>query len=273
MNSQAQDELEEGDLQMTTRKTTEKWIARQKQKPNARLRLFCFPYAGGSAAIYRGWQEEMPAEVDVCPVQLPGRESRLLEEPFTHIEPMVKALVDALKPYMDRPFAFFGHSMGALITFELARELRRQKLGLEPVHLFVSARSAPHRKIEREPVHQLPHDQFLERLRKLNGTPEAVLQNEELMELMMPILRADFAVNETYVYTPEEPFHIPIHCFGGIADVDIPQANLEAWGEQTTKAFTLKMYDGDHFFLNNPEIRKELLQDLSSELKRIVSLL
>lgn len=257
----------------TMRPAADKWIARQKLKPNAGLRLFCFPYAGGSAAIYRGWQEEMPAEIDVCPVQLPGRESRLLEEPFTHIEPMVKALVEALKPHMDRPFAFFGHSMGALIAFELTRELRRQKLGLEPVHLFVSGRGAPQRKIERDPVHKLPHDQFVQRLRNLNGTPEAVLQNEELMELLLPILRADFEVNETYEYQDEAKLHIPIHCFGGTGDVDISLEKHDAWREQTTEAFQLKMFEGDHFFLNNPAIRQDLLQDLTAELKRIVNLL
>ncbi|ASS74689.1 putative thioesterase [Tumebacillus algifaecis] len=258
---------------MSTMRTTDKWIAHRKQKPNARLRLFCFPYAGGSAAIYRGWQEEFPAEVDVCSVQLPGRESRLMDEPYTRIEPMVKAIVEALKPHMDRPFAFFGHSMGALISFEVAREMRRQKVGLEPVHLFVSGRTAPQRKIERDPVHQLPHDQFIERLRTLNGTPEAILQNEELMELLTPVLRADFAVNETYVYQPEDPLRIPIHCYGGISDKDISEANHDAWREQTTEAFKLQMYQGDHFFLNQPESRQALLADLTSELKRIVNLL
>lgn len=256
-----------------TMRTTDKWVARQKQKPNARLKMFCFPYAGGSAAIYRGWQEELPSTIDVCPVQLPGRESRLLEQPFTHIDPMVKELVEALKPHMDRPFVFFGHSMGALIAFELTRELRRQKLGLEPVHLFVSGKSAPHRKIDRDPVHQLPHDQFIQRLRKLNGTPEAVLQNEELMELLLPILRADFAVNETYQYQEESPFPIPIHCYGGTGDVDIPEANHDAWRDHTTEAFKLKMFEGNHFFLNNPTIRKELLLDVTAELNRIVNLL
>jgi medium-chain acyl-[acyl-carrier-protein] hydrolase len=163
------------------------------------------------------------------------------------MEPLVEALAAAL-PLAGVPFAFFGHSMGALIAFELARELaRRGRPG--PLHLFVSGRRAPQVPDREEPLHRLPDPEFVVRLRELNGTPEEVLANGELMQLLLPLLRADFAVHETYEYRPGEPLAVPISALGGIADPEVRRDDLEAWRPETRGAFRLRMLPGDHFFL------------------------
>src|SRR5262245_59769309 len=211
--------------------------------------MFCFPYAGGGASIYRGWGASLPADVEVCPVQLPGRESRMREPPFTGTGDMVPVVADALQPYMDLPFVFFGHSMGGLIGFELARELRRRGQTL-PLHLFVSGRRPPHLPPREVPIYDLPEPEFLVKLRELNGTPEVVLQHEELMRLLIPLLRADFAVNEPYAYTQEAPFDFGISAFGGFGDEEVTREDVEAWREQTRGRFRMRMLPGDHFFIH-----------------------
>lgn len=233
----------------TSTVSAERWLAYREANPRARLRMFCFPYAGGGASAYRGWGASLPQEIEVCPVQLPGREGRLREQPFTRPEELIQAVTDALIPWFDLPFVFFGHSMGAMIGFELSRELRRRGRTL-PLHLFVSGRRAPQLPTRDEPIHDLPEPEFIERLRELNGTPEEVLQHAELMKLLTPLLRADFAVNETYFYAQEEPLDPGISAFGGLADSDVGRDDVEAWSIQTRGRFRMRMMPGDHFFLH-----------------------
>lgn len=183
--------------------------------------------------------------------------------PFTRLEPLVQALAHALLPHLDKRFALFGHSMGGLVSFELARLLRK-KYGLEPVHLFVSGRRAPQIPNPKRPIHALPEPAFKEELRHLNGTPLAVLENAELMELVLPILRADFAVLETFVYANEPPLECPITVFGGLQDQEVSCDELQAWQEQTSASFSLHMLRGDHFFLHSAQ--PLLLQILAQQL-------
>ena len=180
--------------------------------------------------MFRTWPDGLPADVEVCPVQLPGRGARLMEPPFTQLSPLIEALAQALFPLLDKPFAFFGHSLGALVSFELARYLRRQH-GLHPVRLFVSAGRAPQIPHRDLPMHTLPEEEFLAKLRRLNGTPREVLAHAELMEIILPLLRADFAVYETYVYAIEPPLNCPISTFGGLQDQRVSRGDLEAWRE------------------------------------------
>ena len=207
----------------------------------------------------------LPADVEVCPVQFPGQgnspdggfvhsSSRLLSMP----------LPKRLLPLLDKPFAFFGHSLGALVGFELARQLRRQS-GVQPVRLFVSADRAPQIPPGDRPIHALPEAEFLAELRRLNGIPGSVLENAELMQIMLPILRADFAVHETYVYSAEPPLSCFISSFGGLQDHMVSHSDLEAWRDQTSVAFLLRMFPGDHFFLNTAQ--PLVLQVLSQELR------
>ena len=247
----------------------ERWLAYREVNPRARLRLFCFPYAGGGASAYRGWASVLPADLEVCPVQLPGRESRLREPAFNRPEPLILALADALQSHLGLPFAFFGHSMGAMLSFELARELRRRG-GPLPVHLFVSGRRAPQVPAREEDIHDLPEPEFVAKLRELNGTPEEVLQHAELMRLLIPVLRADFAVNETYVFRSEEPLDLGISAFGGLGDAEVTREDIVGWSEHARGPFRLRMLPGDHFFLHSARdlIAESVARDLA-EIARI----
>ena len=246
------------------------WIACSGPSPRARLRLFCFPYAGGGASIFRAWADDLPPSIQVCPVQLPGRESRLREPLFTRLESLVATLGQAIRPYLSMPFAFWGHSLGALICFELARTLAQQNAP-DPIHLFVSGRSAPQIQSTGSSIHQLPDPEFIAELDRLNGTPAEVLQNAELMGLLLPVLRADFAVNESYIYAAGEPLDCPISAFGGLQDNLTSRDKLEAWRHQTRGAFTLRMFPGDHFFLHNTRaaLLHALAQDVAQSLSRM----
>lgn len=225
--------------------------------------MFCFPYAGGGATIYRNWPASLPSDVEVHLAHLPGRGNRLREGPFTDLMSMVRALAEAIRPLLDKPFVLFGHSMGAIISFELARQLR-QESGILPVHLFASGRRAPQIPNLDPPTYNLPEAEFLEELRRLNGTPQEALKNPELMQLMSPVLRSDFSVVETYEFSPGLPLACPITAFGGLQDTGVSREQLEAWREQTTASFLVRMFPGDHFFLNTsqPLLLRALLQEI-----------
>ena len=228
------------------------WIFRADQKAHARLRLFCFPHSGGGASFYRRWNEVFGDQIDVCPVQLPGRENRRNEPPFTQFDTLIEALADAFTPYMNMPFALFGHSLGALVSFGLARQLRSQGKP-EPLHLFVSGRRAPQIPRREEPVAMLSDKAFIEKIRRFHGTDEAILQNNELMELFLPVLRADFSIYESFVYTPAPAFKYPISAFGGRDDSEVSMASLIAWKKHTSSTFGLHQFPGGHFFLLDRE--------------------
>ena len=210
----------------------------------------------------------MPAGVEVCPLQLPGRERRLPEKAFTRMEPLVEAIASAILPYLDKPFAFFGHSMGGIIGFELARRLRGE-YGLKPEQLFVSGRRAPQIPSTKPVTYNLPEDELIEELRRLNGTPKEVLEHPELLSLLLPVLRADFEVIQTYQYIEGPPLDCPISAFGGLEDADVGRDKLEGWREQTTAAFALRILPGDHFFLHSS--RATLLRILSQEIGQVLN--
>jgi medium-chain acyl-[acyl-carrier-protein] hydrolase len=247
--------------------TVNRWLSCQRVRSRASLRLLCFPYAGGSASIFHRWSDNLPATVDVCPIQLPGRGSRMLEPSMTDMSSIVKAIAEAMLPHLDRPFAFLGHSMGATISFELARYLRA-KHGVEPSHLFVSGCRAPQSSRETMMIYDLPDAAFMEELRRLNGTPGEVLEYPELMRLMMPTLRADFELAQTYTYSAGAPLSCSITAFGGLQDKGVSRRQLQAWGTQTSADFSLHMLPGDHFFIHQSQ--PLFLKALSRELNKIV---
>lgn len=254
---------------MTSAAAADPWIVRFHPNPSARLRLFCFPYAGGGAPAFRGWGARLPDLVEVCAVQPPGRGSRIREEAFTRVGPLLDALEPALADYLDRPFAFFGHSMGAIVSYELAQRLRETgKTG--PRHLFVSGRRAPHVPDPDPPTYDLPEPEFVEELRRLNGTPTEVLAHPELMELMLPLLRRDFELSQTYDPPPRPPVACPITAFGGAADRVAGREGLEAWREHTSAPFVARVLPGDHFFLHTSEAA--LLQIIARDLEAADSL-
>jgi medium-chain acyl-[acyl-carrier-protein] hydrolase len=226
------------------------WVEVACPRPNARLRLICLPFAGGGASRYREWPAHLPDDVEVVPIQPPGRENRFGEPAVDSMELLASQLLDELISYLDRPFALFGHSMGALIAFELTRRLR--PLGLEPAHFFVSGHKAPHLPDHRPAGrHALPDREFVAAIRTLNGIPPEVLASEDLMSLLLPTLRSDFKLVETYVYRPQAPLRCPVSVFGGLQDTEASHDELAAWSRHTTGPVEVHLLPGDHFFVNS----------------------
>ncbi|BAZ37898.1 putative thioesterase [Calothrix sp. NIES-4101] len=240
------------------------WVTVPKPNPDANLRLFCLPYAGGSSIIFRSWLNKLPGNVEICLIELPARGSKIKLPPLNRLEAIVKELSIQIQPYLDKPFAFFGHSMGGLLSFEIARHLR-QEYAKKPSHLFVSASRAPQIPSLKPPLHALPETEFKQELRRLNGTPVSVLENTELMELLIPILRADFAVLETYAYTQQSALECPITAFGGLEDGEVSLQELKEWRSQTQSSFQLEIFPGDHFFIHSAQCL--LLEKLAKYLR------
>jgi medium-chain acyl-[acyl-carrier-protein] hydrolase len=204
--------------------------------------------------------------VEIGAIQLPGRGNRLSEPPIRRLAPLSRIAAQALLPYLDKPFVFFGHSLGALLCFEIARRLRRENQR-QPAHLFVSATEAPHRRRLEESISGLPKSELVKKLREFNGTPVEVLQHDELLELMLPMIRADFELYETYEYHPESPLECPMTIYGGIEDSEVEKGRLAAWSEMTVGACEIRMFPGDHFYLNSS--RANFLQTFAGDLLRL----
>jgi medium-chain acyl-[acyl-carrier-protein] hydrolase len=234
------------------------WFVCLRPNPDATTRLFCFPYAGGGIPVFRGWAEGLP-DVEVWVASLPGRWSRLQERPLTDLPTLVEQLELALRPLAGDRFAFFGHSLGAQVAFELARRLRRRGQP-QPLHLFVSASPAPQCPSSHPPLHTLPREAFIAVLRARHALLDEVLTHQELLDLVLPALLADFTLLETAVYVTEPPLGCPITAFGGAADVQVSAAELAAWSAQTTATFTQRLLPGDHLFLHTN--RAELLDEI-----------
>jgi medium-chain acyl-[acyl-carrier-protein] hydrolase len=237
---------------MLIKPQTDKWIRVFKPEKEARLRLFCFPYAGGSASIYLKWPLLLSPLIEVCAVELPGRGDRLREPPFTNMPALVRTLVEIFSSWSDKPFAFFGHSMGGVIAYELACALQREAKPL-PLHLFVSGCGKPGRATDKPIRYNLPEPQFLQALRELGGTPVEVFDNAELLELLMPILRADFQLIEEHQAAETALLNCPITGLCGREDLEIPIADVEMWDETSAREFSLRVFQGDHFFIKSNE--------------------
>lgn len=233
---------------------TNAWVPSAGQNESARFRLFCFPHAGGGASAFGAWPRWMPPSVEVVGVHLPGREDRLRTPAFSLLDPMLAALEDALHPYLGLPFAFYGHSLGGWLAFYLARRFRRAGLA-RPMHIFVAACRAPQLESKHPPIHALSPDLFLLELRRrYNNIPTSIWNDPEMLGLMLPALRADFALLETIQYQHEAPLDCPISAYGGQGDAVISQLEISAWGEQTSASFSVEMMPGDHFFVkSNPQ--------------------
>lgn len=226
------------------------WFSARRARPGSKVRLFCLPYAGGDAVTFLRWSDSLPAEIELFPILLPGRGARLREPAYTSVSPLVEAMAQALRPALDKKFALLGISTGAILSFELARSLRRRGYP-GPSHLFVCCCEAPHLPPSRsEPIHDLPEAEFLEKLRHFGGTPDAALEDPELRRLVLPALRADFQLRDTYAFAHDAPLACPISAIGGAGDPFADRASLEAWRRHTTAAFNVSMLPGGHFFFN-----------------------
>lgn len=235
-------------------------------RPAAPLRLLCFAYAGGGTVDFRAWADDLLPGIDLCPVVIPGRESRLGERAFDALPALVDTMVPALLPVLrEAPFAIYGHSMGAWVAFELVRALRR--IGrVQPVHLFVGARRAPHRPPRLAPLSGLDDPAFLAAIHdRYAGIPEAVRTNAELMALFLPTLRADFGLLDRYRYADEAPLDVPITALYGTEDRVEDPSDVRAWSEHTSAEFAFHAMPGGHFFLR--DARDELTDRINAVLR------
>lgn len=212
------------------------------------MRLFCFHYAGGSASIFRRWKKDLTAPVELIGIQLPGRETRFTETPLSNLTLVIENLIKVFPAYFDKPFIFFGHSIGALISFELTRAFRMKKYPL-PQHLIVSGTKAPHIPLQRKVINNLTEPEFISELYSYNGIHPILMENMELLSLFIPTIRADFSIAETYFYMDEPPLSCPISAFGGLEDPHVLIKDLAGWNSQTCNEFKKYLFKGDHFFL------------------------
>ncbi|EJK79839.1 thioesterase II family protein [Rhizobium sp. AP16] len=220
------------------------------QCSSPRLRLYCFSHAGGDAASYLGWQAALAPDIEISGIRLPGRGSRFHEAPYRSLDDAVAAVTPVIAAASASiRFAFFGHSLGALMAFEVARSLRRQQLS-EPTALIVSGADAPDTRDPRRRLSALGDDALLDALTAFNGIPADLLGQRELMELCLPTTRADFEMVETYRYVPDEPLAIPIDVLAGRTDTHIRLDQVATWKNQTSASCTVEWFDGDHFFID-----------------------
>ena len=240
------------------------WVSCTKPSAQTQIRLFCFPYAGAGSTIFNAWSNLLLPEIELYLVHLPGREKRIKEAPYKQLLPLTEKLTEALYRYLDRPFAFFGHSMGALVSFEVVRQLR-SRFSLNPVRLIVSGKHPPHVPDPHPDIHHLPDDELITESERLYGSlPKIISEDLEVLKFFLPIMRADFTLVETYQYLPAAPLECPITVFGGDQDNSVSGNELSRWSEQTVAGFNLKMFPGNHFFIQDN--RGALVQEIKKEL-------
>jgi len=218
-------------------------------KPAAERRLFLFPYAGAGPAVFNSWSSDFPNNIETRIAHYPGRGSRHAEPLIKQVITLAEKFVPAIQLLSDKPFAFFGHSLGGLVAFELARYLRKNNLP-QPKILFVSACEAPHIPDPHPPIHALPDSEFLKSLQQLNGIPSELFHQPEMIQLLLPILRADFEAIESYDYVSDVSFDHRIVAFGGLNDPRVSRDRLDDWSLHTNSSFRSQYFPGDHFFIN-----------------------
>lgn len=229
-----------------------KWVEFFHKNKNANLRLICSHYAGGGASAFYQWQKYLPANIEVAAIQLPGRESRFGESLFNNMKDIINELCENFTSCLDKPFILFGHSLGALICFELTRKLQKQAL-LLPEHLILSGCKAPHIQRRRKAIHTLPDKEFIKELMQYNGMPNEILDCEEILNLFLPIIRADFTVSETYCYTDVDILPVNITAISGCHDSTVLEADMKEWSRYTCKNFSHFSLEGDHFFIKSAQ--------------------
>jgi medium-chain acyl-[acyl-carrier-protein] hydrolase len=241
-----------------------------KRNESAIIRLVCFAYAGGSAGIYFPWAEQLPEFVELVAVQLPGRAERMGELPHTDISSVISELYGTVPVLFDKPFCFFGHSLGARIITELTLHIQANG-GRMPLELFVSGSRAPQvkRSLDEKVLNNLPKLEFIKELRELDGTPQEILESEELMRFVEPMLRADFKLAEEYLFTNKAKVNTNVTIFGGYSDVEITESQLDKWADIFTGSAERCMFNGGHFFIH--ESKKDVLSCISNKLVNIIS--
>ncbi|ATC96713.1 thioesterase II family protein [Pseudoalteromonas tunicata] len=230
-----------------------------KPRPYPKMRLFCFPFAGGGVSTYISWADSFPDDIELVIIQPPGRGSRLAEDPHDNMTSLIDELMRHADFITQQPYLLFGHSLGSRVAYELCYRLKQNEMPL-PQYFIASGSRAPHVSKDKEMIHNLPKNEFIQALEKLNGTPKELLENRELMDLFMSLLRADFKIAETYLAQKcKMPFSILV--LHGQDDIDIEEHQLSAWGELSDLGHHLVQLPGDHFFIN--QSRNEVIHQVS----------
>lgn len=240
------------------------WLTSPRPVDEPVARLFCFPYAGGSAQTFKPWAELIPDPVEIQALQLPGRPGRMNETPIDSLEPLIESIVEAIEPLTDVPYAFYGHSMGSLIAFETTKRLA-DEFRTQPDKLFVAARRAPHLVSRDQTLHEQPLDKVRSFLKSLRAVPNEILANDELMQLLWPALRADLKLDGLYAYTPGPGVPCPVIAFTGQDDEYVSRPEISGWSMHAGGEFELHVIPGDHFFMDQPKNRQVLLNLIHKE--------
>ncbi|TQV77388.1 thioesterase [Aliikangiella marina] len=244
------------------------WMVIHKPNPSATMRLICFHYGGGSASAYRDWPRLLPANVELCAVQLPGREKRFNEKYITEFPELTEKLCDELKAFLTKPYVVFGHSLGAMVSFEWLRVLQQSNLML-PLLYIPSGMPAPQLYYPNKPIGELPEDEFVNELLLTYGDNLGnVLRDKDLRSVFMPQLRGDFKLLESYQFKEASVLDCQIHALAGDEEENIGDADLAAWGVHTQNSFSSKRFNGGHFFVHTDE--QKLLSFISKELNALM---
>jgi pyochelin biosynthesis protein PchC len=223
------------------------WIRQFHPAPEAVSRLVCFPHAGGSATYFFPFSRDLASGTDVVAVQYPGRQDRWREPCVEDLQVLADLVTAELPPWLDRPVAFFGHSMGALLAFEVARRLQEQ--GVELMSLFVSGRRAP-ACLRDERLHLAADERLIADLKRLNGTDGKVLENDDVLRMVLPCLRSDYKAVETYRYQPGPRLSCPVAVLTGEDDPQVTPEEARSWENHTSAGFDLRTFPGGHFYLS-----------------------
>jgi len=240
----------------------DRWLTVRPQE-QARARLFCLPYAGSGASVFSQWQAGLPSSLEVCPLQLPGRENRLTDPPVRDVPELAEQIARQILPWLNRPFVLFGHSYGALLAFEVTRSLRRSG-SPAPVKLLVSGFCAPRVRPFHQGLHQVDRNELLQWLQETSGETDEALTHREWQDLLLPTLRADLEAIEHYQYVSEPLLECPVTAFVGKTDAIAPWEKMIAWRRETLADFNLHVLDGSHLFLRSH--RASLLSLIQQEL-------
>jgi len=228
-----------------------RWVHYRLPRPDPAIRLFCIPHAGAGASAFVAWRDGFPDWIEVCPVQLPGRENRYGEPLPDDIRTLAAVLAEALKPLLDRPVALFGHSMGAMIAYELAAHWAAEG-GPVPRHLFLSGCLPPHRMERLNPPAGEEDAELLDLLRSYNGMDPALLGAEEFVRFILPVFRQDLRLVDSFARHPDRPpLSCPVTVCSGIADPIVDPELAAEWETYAGGGFQLRLFDGDHFYLRD----------------------
>lgn len=236
------------------------WFVRPVKRLHAKINLFCLPYAGGSARIYQSWSEYLPEFVEVVAIELPGRGRRMQEPAFDSMKALVQELSGALHSQIEKPYVVLGHSMGSRIGLNALYELHRSGCPL-PLHFIASGSAPPHITKERKKIHKLSDDELIKELQSYDGTPEEVINNKELMEIYLPLLRADFAVAEEESTPNLSQLNCNATVFGGTNDSNVSKEDCLAWQEYFSPPIEVSIFEGGHFFIESA--RNEVIEKVS----------